>query len=77
LASLRGKANTFAAAHKKEADEALNQLKAAAETAKARLETQQKAGVESWDALKTALEESRAAFDKATRKVIEAFTKAA
>jgi hypothetical protein len=77
LASLRGKANTFAAAHKKEADEALNQLKAAAETAKTRLETQQKAGVESWDALKTALEESRAAFDKATRKVIEAFTKAA
>jgi hypothetical protein len=45
--------------------------------ASARLETQQKAGVESWDALKTALEESRAAFDKATRKVIEAFTKAA
>jgi len=77
LASLRGKANTFADAHKKEADEALNQLKAAAETAKARLETQQKAGVESWDALKTALEESRAAFDKATRRVIEAFTKAA
>jgi hypothetical protein len=77
LESLRGKANTFAAAHKKEAEEALNQLKAAADTAKARLETQQKAGVESWDALKTALEESRAAFDKATRKVIEAFTKAA
>jgi hypothetical protein len=77
LESLREKANTFAAAHKKEAEEALNQLKAAADTAKARLETQQKAGVESWDALKTALEESRAAFDKATHKVIEAFTKAA
>ena len=77
LESLRGKANTFAAAHKKEAEEALNQLKAAADTAKARLETQQKAGVESWDAFKTALEESRAAFDKATHKVIEAFTKAA
>ena len=77
LESLRGKANTFAAAHKKEAEEALNQLKAAADKAKAKLETQQKAGVESWDAFKTALEESRAAFDKATHKVIEAFTKAA
>ena len=77
LESLRGKANTFAAAHKKEAEDALNQLKAAAETAKAKLETQQKAGVESWDALRTALEESRAAFDKATRKVIEIFKKTA
>jgi hypothetical protein len=77
LESLRGKANTFAAAHKKEAEDALNQLKAAAETAKAKLETQQKAGVDSWDALKTALEESRAAFDKATHKVIEIFRKTA
>jgi hypothetical protein len=77
LESLRGKANTFAAAHKKEAEDALNQLKAAADTAKAKLETRQKAGVESWDALRTALEESRAAFDKATHKVIEIFKKTA
>ncbi len=77
LESLRGTANTFAAAHKKDAEEALDQLKVAAETAKAKLEIQQKAGVESWDALKTALEESRAAFDKATHKVIESFKKTA
>ena len=77
LENWRGKANSFAAAHRKEAEDALNQLKAAAEAAKARLETQQKAGAESWDALRTALEESRAAFDKATRKVVEAFKKTA
>jgi hypothetical protein len=77
IENLRGKADTFAATHKKDAEEALNQLKAAADTAKAKLETQQKAGVESWDALKTALEESRAAFDKATHKVIESFKKTA
>ncbi len=77
IENLRGKASTFAAAHRKEAEEALNQLKAAADTAKAKLETQQKAGVESWDAFKTALEESRAAFDKATHKVIESFKKTA
>ena len=77
LESLRGKASTFATAHRKEAEDALNQLKVAADAAKARLETQQKAGVELRDALKTALEESRAAFDKATHKVIEVFKKTA
>ena len=74
---LRGKADSFAAAHRKEAEDALNQLKTAADVAKAKLESQQKAGVESWDAFKTALEETRAAFDKATRKVIESFKKTA
>ena len=73
----QGKSQHLRCCPKKEAEDALNQLKAAAETAKAKLETQQKAGVESWDALKTALEESRAAFDKATHKVIDTFKKTA
>ncbi len=75
--AMRGKASTFAAAHKHEVDEALNQLKAAGEAAKAKLEAQQKVGAHSWEALKTALEESRAAFDKASHKVLEAFKKSA
>ena len=75
--SLKGKADSYASAHRKEAEDALNQLKAAADVAKAKLESQQKAGVESWDAFKTALEETRAAFDKATRKVIDSFKKTA
>lgn len=77
LDALRGKASAFAEGSHKEAEDALHQLKSAADSAKAKLESQQKAGVESWDALKTALEESRAAFDKATRKAIDSFKKTA
>ncbi len=77
LEGLRGKAGSFAAAHKQEVDEALNQLKHAADAAKSKLEAQKKTGEHSWEALKTALEESRSAFDKASRKALEIFKKKA
>jgi hypothetical protein len=75
LEGLRGKAAGFAAAHKQEVDEALQQLKVAAEGAKSRLEAQKNAGVHSWEAFRTALEESRSTFDKASRKALELFKK--
>ncbi len=75
--TLHGKIASFAAGKKQDLDVALGHLKAEADTAKSTLETKQKAGAQSWAALKTALEESRTAFDKASQKVLEAFKKAA
>ena len=42
-----------------------------ADEAKAKLEARQKAWSESWAAFKTALQESRAAFDKSSPKSLE------
>ena len=77
ISKLRSKASTFAAAKKQELDVALCRLQGDADAARARLETNLKAGEQSWAALKTALEESRIAFDKANHKALEAFKKAA
>jgi hypothetical protein len=74
---LHGKVAAFAASKKQDLDAALGHLKAEAETAKSKLETIQKAGEQSWAAMKMALEESRTAFDKASQRALEAFKKAA
>jgi hypothetical protein len=66
-------AGSFAAAKRTDLDVVLDHAKAEAETAKSRLEASAKAGAHSWDAMKTALEESRAAFEKAGKKVQDAF----
>jgi hypothetical protein len=42
-----------------------------ADEAKAKVEARQKARSESWAAFKTALQESRAAFDKSSQKSLE------
>ena len=75
--ALHGRVNAFAAGKKQDLNAALGYLKTEADTAKSKLETRQKAGEQSWAALKTALEESRTAFDKASQKALEAFKKAA
>jgi hypothetical protein len=75
--ALLGKASTFASAKKQDADAALAHLKTEADAVKSKLETHRKAGEQSWLALKTALEESRAAFDQASRKALESFKKVA
>ena len=74
---LRGRVAALAAGKKQDLDAALVHLKAEADTAKSKLETKQKAGEQSWAALKMALAESRSAFDKASQKALEAFKKAA
>ncbi len=75
--ALRGGAATFAAAKKKEMESELSNLQKEADRVKSRLDEHRKAGEQTWAALKTALEESRAAFDKASQKALEAFKKAA
>ncbi len=75
--ALRGKAGAFASAKKQDADAALAHLKTEADAVKSKLERRRKAGAQSWSDLKTALEESRTAFDQASRKALEAFKKVA
>jgi hypothetical protein len=75
--TLRGKASAFASAKKQDADAALAHLKTEADTVKSKLATHSKAGAQSWSGFKTALEESRAAFDQASRKAYDAFKKVA
>jgi hypothetical protein len=75
--ALGGKVTTYAAGKKQDLDAALGYLKAEADSARSKLETNQKAGEQSWGAFKTALEESRTAFDKASQKALAAFKKAA
>ena len=75
--ALREKAGAFASAKKQDADAAIAHLKTEAAAIKSKLETHSKAGAHSWSAFKTALEESRAAFDQASRKAFDAFKKAA
>ena len=73
LSVLRNKAKTAADERKRDLDAALTHLQSQADAAKAKLEASQKAGTESWAAFKTALHESRVAFDKASQKALEAF----
>jgi len=74
--SLHANSAAFAAARKQDFDKALGHLKEDAAAAKSKLEKQQKAGEQSWVALRKALEESRSAFDTASQKAFEAFKKA-
>jgi vacuolar-type H+-ATPase subunit H len=66
-------AGTFAAAKRQDLDAAVNHVKAEAEAAKSKLDATGRAGEQSWVAMRTALEESRAAFDKASKKAQDAF----
>ena len=69
-------AGGFALAKRNDLDVALGHAKAEAEAAKSRLDAAAKAGAQSWGAMTAALEESRAAFEKAGKKAMEAFNRA-
>ena len=71
ISALGKKAGMASAKGKQAIDDALTHLKRQADEAKAKLEARQKARSESWAAFKTALQESRAAFDKASHKSLE------
>jgi len=73
ISALQKKAGMAAAEGKQDFDAALSHLKQQADEAKAKLEARQKAGSESWADFKTALQESRAAFDKASQKTLESY----
>lgn len=62
---------------KAEFQSALQKMKADAEVARANLERLRGVGDKSWSALKTALTETRTAFDRADHAVYEAFKRAA
>ena len=66
-----------AAEGKVEFDAALKKMKSEADVAKANLERLRGARDQSWSTLKTALTETRAAFDRADHAVHEAFKRAA
>ena len=70
-------ATGFAAERRAEIDSAVKRMKADAAAAQARLDKLGKAGSESWSAMRTALGETRAAFDRANQAVYEAFKRAA
>jgi hypothetical protein len=55
------------------AEAAVQQMKAGASSAEAKLQKLAKAGGESWTALNTALAESRAAFDRANQTTWDNF----
>jgi hypothetical protein len=66
-------AGTFAEARQKDLDAALGLAKAEADKAKSRLDATAKAGAQSWEAMKNALQESRSAFEKAGKSAQNAF----
>jgi uncharacterized membrane-anchored protein len=67
----------LATAKRSEIDAAVDQMKAGAAEAEARLQKLKQTGSESWAALSGALVESRKAFDQATRAAWDAFKRAA
>jgi ElaB/YqjD/DUF883 family membrane-anchored ribosome-binding protein len=69
-------AKGFAADRKADVESALKRMKVEAETAKAKLAGLNRAGNESWSALKTGLAETRAAFDRTNQAVNDAFKRA-
>ena len=71
ISALKKKAGMAPAKGKQAIDDALTHLKQQADEAKAILEARQKARSKSWAAFKAALQESRAAFDKASHKSLE------
>ena len=73
ISALQKKAGVAAAEAKQDFDAALSLFKQQADEAKAKLEARQKAGSESWADFKAALQESRAAFDKANQKSLESY----
>ena len=71
------KAAGFAAEGKAEVESAVKRMRADAAAAQAKLDKFGRAGTESWSALKAALAETRAAFDRANQAMHEAFKRAA
>jgi ElaB/YqjD/DUF883 family membrane-anchored ribosome-binding protein len=67
----------FAAGNREEVDSAVKRMVAEATTAQAKLDKLGKAGTESWSAMRTALGETRATFDRASQAVYDAFKHAA
>ncbi len=76
IESFMQQASGYAAAKKPDLDAAIAHAKSEAETAKSKLDAGAKAGAQSWDAFKAALEESRMAFEKAGQKARDAFDRA-
>jgi len=74
---LHAEAAKFAAAKRVDVDAAVNQMKAGAVEAEARLQKLKQAGSESWSVLSSALAESRKSFDLASQKAWDAFKRAA
>jgi hypothetical protein len=66
-------ASEFAAERRGEVEAAATRMKAEAAAAEDKLQKLARAGTGSWSALNAALAESRAAFDRANRKVWDAF----
>jgi hypothetical protein len=75
--TIQDTATKFAAERRANVDAAVNQMKADASEAEARLQKLTRAGSESWTALSTALAESRKAFDRANHAAWDAFKRAA
>jgi hypothetical protein len=69
-------AGEFAAERRKEIDATVSRMRADAAAAEAKLQKLGQAGTESWSALRAALTETRAAFDRANQAAREAFTRA-
>jgi hypothetical protein len=74
---LHKKAEAFSDNRRKEAETAVKQMKVDADAAKAKLDKLEKAGGESWAAMKSALTETRTALDKARQAVYESFQRVA
>jgi hypothetical protein len=74
---LQAQATKAAVARRADVDAAVEQMKAHASEAEARLQKVQQSGGESWAALSAALAESRNAFDRATQQAWDAFKRAA
>jgi hypothetical protein len=75
--TIQDTATKFAAERRANIDAAVNQMKADASEAEARLQKLTRAGSESWTALSAALAESRKAFDRANQAAWDAFKRAA
>ncbi|NRQ12825.1 hypothetical protein [Ensifer sesbaniae] len=73
---LHAEASKVATARRADIDAALEQMRADAADAEARLQTLKQAGSDSWVALSAALAEARKAFDRANRVVWDAFKRA-
>jgi len=70
---LHGAAAQFAVERRTDADAAIKQMQTAASEAEANLQQLGRAGAASWGALRSALAQSRAAFDRANQAASEAF----
>jgi hypothetical protein len=73
---LHKSATSFAADRRHDIETAVKRMKTEADASKVKLDKLKKAGGESWDAMKSALTETRAALDRAQQAVRDAFKRA-